>query len=1196
MRAWLLLLTLFGLTSLIGCTRSVPKSSLKLQVPQNQSKLISSQATSASIRMTHIVVNVRGDGISPKIVWSWDADCGEGCMMTPPKEVSLLVPAGENRLIQFLGVYEDATNKSMFFSYGDALTSLSSGENSVDIYLTDFGSGSQEGMILGQYVTSTATVGSDQVGIGPTGKIEINFTAPSRPQAPMTVSSAEIFNGWFKFFAIEGVPFQYKLLPSGKVLNELDLKQLKESAIQNNPGNYSHLSMPNQYWSGTSDRRDSNGGEVVYGFFGPAASNISVGGIGAQACYVDAPSGVPLSNIYDAQTGGSNLMWQSNADPASPPTGNFYHLGGGKSDNGQCTASSYFKNKMYIDAYMDFENGKWELGKFFGPFRGLIAVPSFTTANCSSVTNFNNLAVGCWDSDTQKAEVHWDYINPEMLGQSNGISGVTVFAGARPQCMDCNSDDEFKAQEGEGYVCSEMKNMGLQPKFDLTDGITKSVIFDASFDPNQDQLVGFICPYKNTPNGRVYFQSAARIEFEHVGTGGGGTSGPLSVTYYGTTNDTDNDMYLIDMNSPTDPQVQWSSVSGAVNYEIEVQDHTGTGICAVQNTSSTSYTFSSCSIPDSGANQHKILIRAYDSNSNEIDSVVHSFYKLDFAPGLDPLSTADIGCGTWSSGSFIQFQLTVNHLDANKLEFFTEYDDGSGPSTNMDGNITPTTSTQTLTLNTGMAATGATYSGYLLAKACHASGYCKESQLNFSGLEGINCNGTGPYSVPVGTNAIDLSNLWTDAAPLGYAFQVSIDYTNDDNGNHGSPVLWWCNETASPGCDPLMHNSVNMNDYSTYFNVQVNLNISANDGDVIKFAVVPNDPDGYTGGPLVDQFTVNRVDTYITNFSHTNVTSNSFEAIADYSYDSNGNASAMLYYCNDTASSGCDPLMGDSMNMTKVSVPPSFSATTPDLSGSGYNPGDSVNYRIEVIDSDYVGPTSGQTNTLVLGAANTAALAFDLGTNFDFGVQAQGSVTQQILTITNIGSADATAMTAAIDVPFAFAGGSFPGGGSCGPTLAVSGSCTVVIEFAPISISSFNGNLTINYNDGVGAVNKILSLSGASGAPASLSASLFTHGFGMVMISSTSMAQSITIENLGAVDAQMTSQDFTAPEFQFEGGSYPGSSGDCGSFISPGSPCTISVVFTPNIAQTFMGDLNLNYDNGTGNTQILSIQFSGQGQ
>lgn len=102
-----------------------------------------------------------------------------------------------------------------------------------------------------------------------------------------------------------------------------------------------------------------------------------------------------------------------------------------------------------------------------------------------------------------------------------------------------------------------------------------------------------------------------------------------------------------------------------------------------------------------------------------------------------------------------------------------------------------------------------------------------------------------------------------------------------------------------------------------------------------------------------------------------------------------------------------------------------------------------------------------------VGAA-PASLGISDGPAYNFGSIIVGNTPEKIITVSNSGSVAASAMTGSgLDAPFSFKGGNYPGiGGDCGGTLAVAGSCTLVVVYNPGNVSSHTDEINISYHNG----------------------------------------------------------------------------------------------------------------------------------
>jgi alpha-tubulin suppressor-like RCC1 family protein len=120
-------------------------------------------------------------------------------------------------------------------------------------------------------------------------------------------------------------------------------------------------------------------------------------------------------------------------------------------------------------------------------------------------------------------------------------------------------------------------------------------------------------------------------------------------------------------------------------------------------------------------------------------------------------------------------------------------------------------------------------------------------------------------------------------------------------------------------------------------------------------------------------------------------------------------------------------------------------------------------------------------NRSVTGTGGTVAnLSISDTPSYNFGSVAKSYTSEKTLTVTNVGGTSATAITpSALAATLNYKGGTYPGtGGTCGTTLGASGTCTIVVRFAPVAAAATNTTLTLDYNDGTAAASTSLPLSG----------------------------------------------------------------------------------------------------------------------
>ena len=197
-------------------------------------------------------------------------------------------------------------------------------------------------------------------------------------------------------------------------------------------------------------------------------------------------------------------------------------------------------------------------------------------------------------------------------------------------------------------------------------------------------------------------------------------------------------------------------------------------------------------------------------------------------------------------------------------------------------------------------------------------------------------------------------------------------------------------------------------------------------------------------------------------------------------------------------------------------------------------------------------------------------------TSLSFGYQKVGvaSAAQQI-TLKNTSSQAMTIANIAIAPPFAQTN-------TCGGTIASGATCTISVTATPTATGVQNQALQIiDQNNGSTAV--ALSVTGYSAGPILNYGMNGSLSFGNQLVSTTSSAQSLTLQNIGDAPAQI--QPITiSGEFA--------ESTTCGSTIQPGASCAIKVTFTPTSIGNQSGTLTIagNFPNSP-----LTFALSGTG-
>jgi hypothetical protein len=118
--------------------------------------------------------------------------------------------------------------------------------------------------------------------------------------------------------------------------------------------------------------------------------------------------------------------------------------------------------------------------------------------------------------------------------------------------------------------------------------------------------------------------------------------------------------------------------------------------------------------------------------------------------------------------------------------------------------------------------------------------------------------GTTPTIIPPipGHDVTVISNQISNISSRG--FDISVDV--DDGDGDATVALYFCNETDTPSCDPLLGTSFDLTRVGNTFEISVTDLASPNDfNDIINYEVVVNDPDGVTVTPIQGQITLYEV-------------------------------------------------------------------------------------------------------------------------------------------------------------------------------------------------------------------------------------------------------------------------------------------------------------------------------------------------
>jgi hypothetical protein len=193
---------------------------------------------------------------------------------------------------------------------------------------------------------------------------------------------------------------------------------------------------------------------------------------------------------------------------------------------------------------------------------------------------------------------------------------------------------------------------------------------------------------------------------------------------------------------------------------------------------------------------------------------------------------------------------------------------------------------------------------------------------------------------------------------------------------------------------------------------------------------------------------------------------------------------------------------------------------------------------LTVTDSD---PTSPQTANLT-GIGSLVQLPLYPGVAYPAAGTATGSSVTHTVTLTNTG-------TTALAISKVQTVGNYSQTNDCHKSVAAGASCKFTVKFSPQSSGKLYGNLAIFDSDP--ASPNMVRLSGVGTSVVLTPTRL---NFGNQQVGQQSQPQIVTLKNTGATDLTFASF-VSAGDFA--------QTNDCGSSISAGASCSISVIFDP---------------------------------
>lgn len=216
---------------------------------------------------------------------------------------------------------------------------------------------------------------------------------------------------------------------------------------------------------------------------------------------------------------------------------------------------------------------------------------------------------------------------------------------------------------------------------------------------------------------------------------------------------------------------------------------------------------------------------------------------------------------------------------------------------------------------------------------------------------------------------------------------------------------------------------------------------------------------------------------------------------------------------------------------------------------------------------------------------------FDLA-SAEFKAAPLGNRTQITLTVSVSGGFRPSINSQDLPAPFQWAGGSFPGtAGNCREDRLMNG-CKLVLEFEPTTKGVFSKTLGITYQKSASETESLsLPLSAATPAEVVL-LSAASVNLGETMVGFTTSPILLQIRHLSGAPAKNLNLIADTPGFGYEGGQFPGTSGNCPQTLTTGT-CTVAIALTPVNYGQMSAQAALQFEDGAGLAPVaLPTNFS----
>lgn len=215
--------------------------------------------------------------------------------------------------------------------------------------------------------------------------------------------------------------------------------------------------------------------------------------------------------------------------------------------------------------------------------------------------------------------------------------------------------------------------------------------------------------------------------------------------------------------------------------------------------------------------------------------------------------------------------------------------------------------------------------------------------------------------------------------------------------------------------------------------------------------------------------------------------------------------------------------------------------------------------------------------------------------SFDYGVKINGSTTSHTFTLINSGQSLADSLSAmSLPSPFVWKGGAYPGtGGDCANELVGGTTCSLVIDFSPLSSNTYSENLTIGYGDGNSTESLIFNISGTAQAsspsldltPSSVLAMDLSGGI------SPGSAVTLTLENTGNLITGVIQSPALAGT---DPGNFEVLNDNCvGNTLTPLATCTLQIRPKAVTDGSYAASISVSDGGVTSGSTVLSGTASG---